>query len=350
MTLAFKLFGARAERKESSVAAAPVAADLLSVMVRALGRAATRGADMLRSASVLSERSILEAGESLARLLDEGRAQNADLAALGEEFLARDDSQGANFGQVVHRVREYLRGIPGFFYRALQEIESFANQAERAQEHSQRILELAARIRRLSDTTKLLALNTRIEAMRVGDSQNAVAAVAMEMRQLASAVNEETEAIRQLGVSLGEILPAISAAARGLAAGFRERAEQVDRTVLELDRAYEDKQESVASALETSRARGERIRAQHVDILSHLQFQDRLRQDLERIEGGNGVIAKTMRELVAQLERAPDTLDLAAAEAALDRAIDAVTATDGTVGHRQSVANDRAEPGEIRFF
>jgi methyl-accepting chemotaxis protein len=251
-----------------------------------------------------TERNVLAAGESLARMVSLGQTQRADLDALGAHF---DQAKGDALAAVLGRVIQFLDEMPATFSAIRADVDQLAGEAERARGRATEILDLVARIEGISRTTKFLTFNTLIEVTRVGQSHKTLTVLAKEMRTLGESVAEANRIIESLGNELTRSLPEIADAGARIAVASGARSEQILGEVDRLKRAYDAGRAVVATALANSRASCERAESLYLEIVGQLQFQDRVRQDIERADRLEALIGEGLgRLLEAALDDGPD--------------------------------------------
>jgi len=299
-------------------------------------------AGALQNAKALTEAEVLAAGETLSSILGESQAQLEETDLLTKEF---GNDAATSLATVAGRLLEVLGETPKLLGNVARQVELLARTAEKAQQDTRKILGLVGTVKRISASTKLLALNTRIEASRLGANEKALAVLSAEMRSLSDEVTGATEVMEQLAESLTESLPSVANSASELVQICVDQAGGVSGTVAPFHTAYSRARQSVESVLSSSRARLERIQAKYTSILTNLQFQDRAQQQMQYAEDAANALCAAMLEMVAMAESAGGT---ELGTALLERCRVAVAGAPR--GPQAPDAPDQASNGEITFL
>lgn len=297
----------------------------------------------LHDAKTLTEKEVLAAGETLARILVESQQSLADADLITREFA---HGQADSLATVAGRLLEVLAETPKLLQNVASRVELLASTANKAQADTRKILALVSTVKRISASTKLLALNTRIEASRLGANEKALAVLSAEMRSLSDEVTSATEVMEQLAESLTESLPSVASGASELVTVCVAQAGGVTGTVAPFRDAYGRARQSVEQALAGSRQRLERIQEMYTTILQNLQFQDRAQQQMQWAEDAARSLAGAMMEIVTMAAAAgPDS---ALGTAILERCHTALAVTQR--GPQAPEAPDAQMSGEISFL
>lgn len=188
-------------------------------------------------------------------------------------------------------------------------LEALLGQVERQGENSRRAVErmtaIEAAIARIdaalgmidevARTTKCIAVNAKIEAVRVGEAGKGFGVVAGEITSLARQSEQMRDSIQAI---LGEVRGGVRSTAEELETATRadllalERSRRdVEGALGGLEAAHGAMRESLAASIETSRALGADIG----QAVMRLQFQDRTAQRIEHVVAS----LATVREALA---------------------------------------------------
>jgi len=321
---------------------APPADDDVRAKLRELKAVVSRA---LGDAQALTVTEVLAAGETLASILGESQAQLEETDVLTREFGTGADAPNS-LATVAGRLLEVLGETPRLLASVGQQVDLLARTAEKAQSDTRKILDLVNTVKRISASTKLLALNTRIEASRLGANEKALAVLSAEMRALSDEVVGATDVMEQLAESLTENLPSVARGAAQLMQVCSAQADGVSNSVAPFHAAYGRARQSVEGALASSRQRLERIQLKYTSILQNLQFQDRAQQQMQYAEEAAASLATAMLDVVELVEGAPAGTDLGAA--ILERCRTALASAKR--GPQAPEAPDQGSSGEIQFL
>ncbi len=168
--------------------------------------------------------------------------------------------------------------------------------------------DMAEDVGKLARQTNLLSINAAIEAARAGESGRGFAVVASEVRRLSNESGETGQRIgSQVQLFATQMQSALSQADEQAVRGTNaiQSSEQTIRSVVsDVDTAVSQLHDR---ALEL-RNRGEVVKAQVQQLMLAFQFQDRVHQILDQV---NGSIASAVARLQAALAegRAPDAAE-----------------------------------------
>ncbi len=255
--------------------------------VKALARAVVgelRGCtDMVRrligEARDLSEHEVLAAGRCVVSINNEAKQHATDLDELARQFASGSTENRRNIAQVIHRQTETCSN---FADEMGEKLRDQAELAMRALELTKSIARFGDQITRISMEARILTLNADIESKRLGKAGAAFGAIAGEMRHLSASVHSTNQAVAQLAGDLTRILPKLAASSHEMLRHSESFSEQLVRQLADVQGAYDAAQQSVTEALSEGQQRAERIFSQTCEVLSHLQFQDRMAQDLTK--------------------------------------------------------------------
>jgi len=125
----------------------------------------------------------------------------------------------------------------------------------------------------LTRVSKMLAINTRIEAARIGEQGQAFAVISDRMRELSDAIRVASDQVKSAIVAMHEAIPPIMERAASISARTESFIGEVGR--------YVDSSKRLDADVGNNRL--EDVVQLSNQALSHLQFQDRLQQQLMSI-------------------------------------------------------------------
>lgn len=137
---------------------------------------------------------------------------------------------------------------------------------------------------RIALELSMLGVATRVEAARLGDRGTDFRAVGERIQELVAAVRGALR--RNMGFSgeLARALGSIAGAVHGLERSTLEFSETLEADLRDQERASESALRAVDDAFESTRLGACAIRDASFEAIRHLQFQDRMTQELESIE------------------------------------------------------------------
>jgi len=231
---------------------------------------------------VTSEREVMAAGDAVRAIYDETREQvsamDAAVASLGNETGKRSD---ASLGQAMKRQIDMFAEFMDQLSKRLEMQSTAANQALAM---VGKVHEFTKRVSTLWSAARILTVNARIEAARLGDQGAGFAVIAQEMREFTAAVAKANEATSGIAQQMAETIPAIAKESDAMVAAAGSFSTRLAQEAGHLEQTYSQTMGSALAALSTAHdaARTTVERAQ--EVLSHLQFQDMLAQALHQVD------------------------------------------------------------------
>ncbi|MDB4987888.1 MAG: methyl-accepting chemotaxis protein [Myxococcaceae bacterium] len=223
-------------------------------------------------------REVMAAASSVAAVVDGASAHVSRVKEMVGSITNR--SSGGVVAAVAHQ-GDVLRR---FFDSVLRDIGRQEAAAERAQQHLQRITKASSDTAHLANAARLLALNARIEAARVGGSGSCFSTIAGEMQHLAEQITQTNEFIDSVATRLAKDLPEVALSARTLRSSSEELIADLSAANADLERETAEMREVIRRVLELSDHEMSSLIASSHQALSHLQFQDVIAQALLRLE------------------------------------------------------------------
>jgi hypothetical protein len=205
----------------------------------------------------------------------------------------------------VAEIRRFIGALPE---RINREREQFKQIFESVSE----LGKLVAVIKEIAEQTNLLALNAAIEAARAGEQGRGFAIVADEVRKLADRSRE----------AAGQVWSGIEKAQTGVAASFSLEAQEVLNRDLsqalylaEVISAMQEDLGTSSAALHSRIAKGavinEQLAAQINDMMMSVQYQDIVRQLVERLDVALNEKSRVFDDICTNLEVEEGTVSLA---------------------------------------
>jgi methyl-accepting chemotaxis protein len=223
-------------------------------------------------------REVMDAASSVAAVVD---GASAHVKRVKEMVASLEGGGGGGVAAAVARQGEVLRR---FFEAVSRDIARQEEASDRAQQNLKRIAKASSDTAHLASAARLLALNARIEAARVGGHGNCFSTIAGEMQHLAEQITQANEFIDSLASRLSQDLPEVAASARALRASSEELSSDLASATAEVEDETAAMRHVIRQLLEQSdHEMSVLIHASH-EALSHLQFQDVIAQGLLRIE------------------------------------------------------------------
>ena len=234
----------------------------------------------IRDIQSLSEREILACGNVLWAIVDKGR----DLADESERAAA---SSMARTEEITGRFARGMRADLLAQETAVQHVLKLASGIEAA----------IHAINDLMLSSKVLAVNARIEAARVGEQGKGFARIADSLSELSGVIRGASDTVSSSIGAVRQGLPQMSASA----------ASMHERTNLFIDEVGKQVESASLRAGngESNGSLGKLMELSN-QALSHLQFQDRMSQNLFAINGDLDLVKERVRQTLNGEEDNPE--------------------------------------------
>jgi methyl-accepting chemotaxis protein len=246
-----------------------------------IGSRIIRSMQSLRSTT---EQVVLSIGEQVNRIVQVVTHDNEAVRQTLHDLTGSGHSSGENDRTVTRAISDQASSVAGL----VAETKEFFGQqkcfAEAASEACDRINSCASSVSDLMVKSRLLALNMQIEAARLGAEGKAFQVIGDEMKSFAGDVRSANDTIK---VALGALLtaiPSIKSETARMDGRVTEFADQLAGHIDEVRARTEDLTTSLQAALDRAEARNAAVVQSAQVMLSELQFQDPLKQELQRDE------------------------------------------------------------------
>lgn len=245
---------------------------------------------ILNEAAQLSEQEICLAAEDLGRINRESREHIVELRRVV------DDSRQKRTAAV-----EMIDHQTGYSQRMQKALREQVELARNSMGLSLEISELVEVIGRISSAARILTVNGHIESARLGRQGAAFSVIVHEMQELSAEVQRANQAISELAERLLKLMPALDKNANTLLQATEVFSGQQTAIIGNFHALAEHERESLDSA---------EARARHISelvgkMVTHLQFQDRVAQELQEARARSCEQSRFLQqflELVCQRE------------------------------------------------
>lgn len=234
----------------------------------------------INDVNATTSREVMAAAGSVAAVVDGATAHVRRV----KEMVGSIDGGGGGGGGVAAAVARQSEVLRRFFDAVARDIARQESVADRAQQHLQRIAKAASDTAHLASAARLLALNARIEAARVGGNGNCFSTIAGEMQHLAEQITQANEFIDSLASRLSQDLPEVAASARALRTSTEELSSDLAQATGDVEAETAVMRDIIRRMLEQSDYEMSHLIQSSHEAMSHLQFQDVIAQGLLRIE------------------------------------------------------------------
>ncbi len=219
---------------------------------------------------------------------------NKDAHAL-VDYLHHSSSQAGDMEREIGTSLELIGSISEFVQHLPERIQKDVGLIEQANKRVHSLQSLAGDINAISQRTDILAINASIEAARAGEVGRGFAIVADEVRKLSTgtralATNIST-GLKELNTSISESLQAFVANAKNQST----EAEGIVDSIVKLQESHEDMRQYYKTLFTVVTKHNGDLASQISMMLGDVQFQDVLRQRVER-----ALIAINKRSAVLQ--------------------------------------------------
>ncbi|QEP43776.1 hypothetical protein D5085_11980 [Ectothiorhodospiraceae bacterium BW-2] len=211
------------------------------------------------------------------------------------DYLSGSDFDAADMQGEIQKNTESIKKIADYITQLPAQLEQDHAAVQNLMQEVSNLSGMINTIKEISEQTNLLALNAAIEAARAGDSGRGFAVVASEVRQLAKKSAEAADEIEQRIKSAHRVVSESLSKQDVNAVDELQQAAGVNTFIHKLYESYEDMRQFYKTLLTVSTEHNVRLAEGIVDMLGSIQYQDVVRQRIERLNEANG-------EAIAQLD------------------------------------------------
>jgi len=229
----------------------------------------------LEDAIKTSEEAVLGVGRHIAQIAELAREQVAETAR-----LARELSQGS---AMVKTLDDQSRTVDGYLEQVAHKLEVHRQIAQEVAGQLEQIRHAGARIEEMAHESRVVNINARIEAARLGKLGKPFAVIAEQMSSLASDVDSTNRMVGELTEALSELVPRMAESSDQLASATSEFAADYRRSNGALCQAQQNLGEVIRSSLGQGERRTQSILSGSQDAMGMLSFQDPLAQSLRSL-------------------------------------------------------------------
>lgn len=148
---------------------------------------------------------------------------------------------------------------------------------ERALALSEDIAQVGMSVSKLAREARLLALNAKIESTRLGSKGSAFGIISEEMNQMSGDIAKTNQMVSDAAAAMSACLPVITDQAT-------EQIHDLKKFIAVMDELKGAIEKSLSSSNEAGETHIDKILGLAYSALSHLQFQDPMIQNLQKID------------------------------------------------------------------
>jgi len=259
-------------------------------------------------------------------------------------YLDGTSVQGGDLGQELATSVAFLTDFGAFIQRLRPKL-------ERDREHVQAVIEeikelggMAEAVKIISMQSHMLGINAAIEASRAGAAGSSFAVIAVEMRQLAK--DSGATAVR-IGKGLSRARQVVEDQMSASLAESSEQMQDAANAAAVIDRLrgnFEDMSEYYKTRFAVVTQHNEELAADIAEVLGQIQYQDVVRQCIERVRIAVGRRNELMRAALADLEQGTDAIERLPQQ--LELILEDYLAEEDH--HRHSTRQVTADTGELK--
>jgi methyl-accepting chemotaxis protein len=227
---------------------------------------------------------IADTEESAVNIIERTRVLDREAQEL-VDYLTNADFNALDMQEEIANNTKSIDSIANFIQLLPEQLERDRNTVKQVAAEIANLTSTVDTIRKISDQTQLLALNAAIEAAHAREVGAGFAVVADEVKQLAKESARAAKLIKER-INEAQILVTTGFSNEFDAKAKRELedATKVTDFISRLHDNYEDMQQFYKTLLTVTTERNLVLAKEIVDLLGNIQYQDIIRQRIERLE------------------------------------------------------------------
>jgi len=241
----------------------------------------TEGETSLRKVINFTEKSSSGIGDCINKINGIAGAQLKDAMEICEQFKASSGQQ-VTLASVMDQTTKHLNDLLTILSNIIAENEDLSRSLQGASESTSKISENSQRVRALAMNSRLLAFNAYLEASRAGEQGRGFRVVAEEFNKLAVEAAEMAHGIdevsRKITTDVDNMCNALLARNKVTSSKQKNLQVTIEEIIGTTNRSKSEAREIAERALHGSREIAQNIN----EVISHLQFQDITRQEIEK--------------------------------------------------------------------
>lgn len=245
---------------------------------------------------------VQDTGDSALRIIERAQRLDATMNELNS-YLADVDLDASDLKDDIESNTGQIKNVAEFIQHLPDKMQSDYDTIHQLTEEIINLTAMINMIQEIGKQTNLLALNAAIEAARAGDAGRGFSVVADEVRTLAQKSTEAAEEIeRRITQARKVVEQGFSLESAEEAAEELEKVATVSQFITNLHGSYEDMREFYKALLVFSTDHHKRLSEGIVDLLSNVQFQDIVRQRIERMQTANHNLTDVIKRISQKID------------------------------------------------
>jgi methyl-accepting chemotaxis protein len=220
--------------------------------------------------------------QEVCSLTDTFSKMSKNIDVLLEKQKQNDDESTINL--LLLGVESILKGAVSDLSKSISADQGITHEVEVLSEHTIKLEGMANEVREVAENINLLSLNASIEAARAGENGLGFAVVADEVRKLArTSANTGAKikkAVEKIDTAMKQALSLTRSRASLGSETIKDSAKFIDQVLIDIHSTVNSFRENSQTLTESS----EQIQHEIYNVISALQFQDRVSQMLDHAE------------------------------------------------------------------